>query len=561
MEHAHEPRHPVADGAACRVRIPPRVPEGRPLPGPVRRPMERLFGCDLTGVRIHTDDASAAAADRLAAAAYSVGDDIAFADGRYRPDTSDGRRLLVHELTHVVQNAHTPAGAVPLLSDAADPAERRAAAVTDPSTAPVASGGPSALIHRAPQTWYRGEGLGVPAAVPGAALHDLGEGLYLTDNAAVAGEYAALRAGASPELARTLTATLDPRILGRVLDLTTDARWAAYLRSSPVPGGATVEHMIKMANENYSRFFEQFLRSNNIRIADFDAIKAQEFVRGGTQLCIRNPQVQAQVRAVLRAVPAEAAAVTGSVAESTAMAESTAVAESTAIGEVVTAGRVLGTGVGRAAVAAAVARRVGVGLLRGLILAIPLLGLEYLKHKREKEQFEHQLRDIEPKVVAKIGALLPRATALQRTAGGRTVWTTATIEIRNRMTVMSSPYGGVGSYEAFDGVDLAGVTVGLQYSDLRHTTVNSEGTMIGSVGSATGFVYTERVSISTPVPYDVGSLDESQLRARWEHNEQDAARPNLPQAALDVLFDERDEVLDALQQRATDQTSPLPDAP
>jgi hypothetical protein len=65
--------------------------------------MGQRFGHDFSGVRVHTDGRAAAAARAINARAYTVGRDIAFAADQYRPDTVGGRRLLAHELTHVVQ--------------------------------------------------------------------------------------------------------------------------------------------------------------------------------------------------------------------------------------------------------------------------------------------------------------------------------------------------------------------------------------------------------------------------------------------------------------------------
>jgi len=64
------------------------------------------FGYDFSKVRIHTDDEAADLAHRVKAQAFTVGRDIFFGAGRYAPSTPSGRRLLAHELTHVVQQAN-----------------------------------------------------------------------------------------------------------------------------------------------------------------------------------------------------------------------------------------------------------------------------------------------------------------------------------------------------------------------------------------------------------------------------------------------------------------------
>lgn len=63
---------------------------------------------DFGDVRVHTDARAASAARSVAAEAFTVGRDVFFAEGRYAPETGAGRKLLAHELTHVVQQEHAP---------------------------------------------------------------------------------------------------------------------------------------------------------------------------------------------------------------------------------------------------------------------------------------------------------------------------------------------------------------------------------------------------------------------------------------------------------------------
>jgi Domain of unknown function (DUF4157) len=67
-------------------------------------------GHDFSRVRVHTDAHAAASASAVGARAYTVGDHIVFGAGRFSPATPTGRRLLAHELTHVLQQDLTPAG-------------------------------------------------------------------------------------------------------------------------------------------------------------------------------------------------------------------------------------------------------------------------------------------------------------------------------------------------------------------------------------------------------------------------------------------------------------------
>lgn len=76
---------------------------GRPLDAGARAFFEPRFGHDFGDVRVHTDGPSAASAGEINAQAYTVGRDIVFRSSEYSPGTAAGRRLLAHELTHVVQ--------------------------------------------------------------------------------------------------------------------------------------------------------------------------------------------------------------------------------------------------------------------------------------------------------------------------------------------------------------------------------------------------------------------------------------------------------------------------
>lgn len=76
---------------------------GAPLDQETRAFMEPRFGHDFSQVRIHTDTRAATIARSLNALAFTVGNDIAFAPGRYQPGSNAGRTLLAHELTHTIQ--------------------------------------------------------------------------------------------------------------------------------------------------------------------------------------------------------------------------------------------------------------------------------------------------------------------------------------------------------------------------------------------------------------------------------------------------------------------------
>ncbi|MEM9151928.1 MAG: DUF4157 domain-containing protein [Cyanobacteria bacterium P01_F01_bin.3] len=75
---------------------------GQPLPTSTRNFFEPRFGQDFSQVRVHVDAQSTQA---LNAKAYTIGKDIVFDTKQYAPDTTSGRYLLAHELTHIIQQS------------------------------------------------------------------------------------------------------------------------------------------------------------------------------------------------------------------------------------------------------------------------------------------------------------------------------------------------------------------------------------------------------------------------------------------------------------------------
>lgn len=103
---------PLNSGSSEGVAAPPIVhtvlrgqgaAAGHPLDAATRGFMEARFGHDFSRVRVHTDDKAAASAQAVSARAYTVGAHVVFGAGQYTPTGYAGRRLLAHELTHVVQ--------------------------------------------------------------------------------------------------------------------------------------------------------------------------------------------------------------------------------------------------------------------------------------------------------------------------------------------------------------------------------------------------------------------------------------------------------------------------
>src|SRR5689334_5450451 len=110
-DQEHERRRRVGAGPGTGPVVPTpgkgtlaqRLGRGTPLPPQLRAQWEKSLGKDLSGVRVHTDDAAAEAADSVNARAAAIGEDIVFARGEYDPEHPASQQLLAHEVAHTAQ--------------------------------------------------------------------------------------------------------------------------------------------------------------------------------------------------------------------------------------------------------------------------------------------------------------------------------------------------------------------------------------------------------------------------------------------------------------------------
>lgn len=115
---------------------------------PVAGAMPRRGWYDFSGLRIHTDERAGAAAAAVHASAFTVGSHIVFAPGTYSPGTAGGRRLMAHELAHVIQHGKAPdLDAQPVFREALDGGvSRNPDAGTSPD--PLDAGAPDERLRR-----------------------------------------------------------------------------------------------------------------------------------------------------------------------------------------------------------------------------------------------------------------------------------------------------------------------------------------------------------------------------------------------------------------------------
>jgi hypothetical protein len=98
----------VSGSAAGISQAPPSVHDalsspGRPLPSDLQEEMGQRFGHDFSNVRLHSGSVAEQSAEELHAKAYTVGQDIVLGAGHSLSESGEGRRLMAHELAHVVQ--------------------------------------------------------------------------------------------------------------------------------------------------------------------------------------------------------------------------------------------------------------------------------------------------------------------------------------------------------------------------------------------------------------------------------------------------------------------------
>jgi hypothetical protein len=114
--------------------------------------MEARLGADFSDVRVHTGDDAHGSARAVNAHAYTVGSNIVFQRGRFDTESTSGRTMLAHELTHVVQQRNGPVDGTPAeggvkVSDPSDRFEREAASTADRVISAPAPAAPAAVAQ------------------------------------------------------------------------------------------------------------------------------------------------------------------------------------------------------------------------------------------------------------------------------------------------------------------------------------------------------------------------------------------------------------------------------
>lgn len=195
---------------------------GQPLDPTVRRRMEHRFAQDFSRVRVHTDTQADQSAREVQAQAYTVGQDIVFANGSYSPETRSGSKILAHELTHTIQQRYvqTQRSSHLRVESGASPLERQAERISSSSRAhgvlarPALQRQPNACELMRPETcptyeeWI-------------SQFTGISESFVATSGHEVLGQVPAQR-GASVSAAQRAAPAVGPRATDRFIDHPTD---------------------------------------------------------------------------------------------------------------------------------------------------------------------------------------------------------------------------------------------------------------------------------------------------------------------------------------------------
>jgi len=154
-----------------------QLPGGRSLDEATLGLMESRFGESFSDVRIHTGPRASETAGAVESRAFTAGEDIVFAEGEFAPETTEGLRLLAHELAHVVQQRR-PLGAIAEETEA----ERDA---RDAAHEVVGGGTPEVRERAAPGTVQKQDGGEIATSKPSvntstSPIHTEASHVYVT---------------------------------------------------------------------------------------------------------------------------------------------------------------------------------------------------------------------------------------------------------------------------------------------------------------------------------------------------------------------------------------------
>lgn len=247
--------------------VPPIVNEvnrtaGQPLPPAVVDPFESAFGWSFANVRVHADARAGQAARAVNALAYTSGNHLVFDEGQFSPGSESGRRLLAHELAHVIQQ--TEGQVKPGISHPGDASEREAERMAASVSGAVAEA-PGGRGHAGPAASAQpadggASGPAVQRAVPGDGMVPPGDcawSVYIPLRAAV--EAAKLVVNG---LGSCTAGDSCPLLASKIAAISTEIAARVALDSTCFKGGDTghrqqVQDKVNMLNRCHQYFAQQ----------------------------------------------------------------------------------------------------------------------------------------------------------------------------------------------------------------------------------------------------------------------------------------------------------------
>lgn len=318
-------------------------------------------------------------------------------------------------------------------------------------------------------TWFRGQSSNHQPAKPGQYQMDYGDGLYLTSEKGVAEIYAAKRVAEKGGTPIITQAVIKPGEIGRVLDLTTDLRWQKFLDTPMVKGNnATRPAVLMRIQQNNYALFKEFLRQNNINIAEYNAVKGPELTHGGVQLAILHQNgVETKLGATIRArlVPISTTSAGGGATQN-------------GTGKVTVVPGTGGPKPGGPGVKISTGGRVvmTVRFIGGSLFMVALsLFAAWLRKKVEDRWLQERMREIEPAISAEIHKRIASIADIQMK--GKKAYANVYVDI----VTTSEPYGGE-YVESFP-------SVRLKFVDVSDDNTNAE----GFASSDSGFGYSKTI--------------------------------------------------------------------
>jgi len=373
------------------------------------------------------------------------------------------------------------------------------------------------------EVWFRGEGVGVAPSSVGGHEHDFGDGVYYTDKEDIAAVYASRRAPTAADQ-RVWMVNVERSSMGRVLDLSTDARWNSFMTSTkdPMLMGRSRLDFLKIKQELYGQYFREFLKLNKIEIRGYDAVIGPEYNLGGRQLCILHRNGQSSSLALrFTGLRRPATAVVRWTVNTSAGKEVLPIKINPKVNSRWTSARRIG----------------GTAAVIGVSIILNYLGNKLIGHIHEGI-IRDAIKGFEPEIQKRIANQKRRA--LELLADGKKAYAVVTYIITYYYTLDPDPVGG-GWDQSAPGVKLDSVQIGS--TEMNGSWETKTDTNFGQRVERTPYAFSAELSVDKE---DVESYVAARDEIKWYENA--LKNENLNQQDKDRLTKEKKILDDKMQE-------------